>query len=441
MSMAAPEVMVVGGGPVGLVAALLAHEAGLRVRLVEARAEPRAHSRAIGIHPPSLALLHGLGLAEPLVERGVTIRGGVARTGPVGEDRSLLGRLDFSLLPPPWNFVLAVPQDATEAILEGALRARDPEIVHRGVEAGRVGPSVDGRVPLELRGERGSSAILHPAFILACDGKGSRMRGVRGIQVAGRSYPHRYLMGDFANPPEGAQPVGFPAPEEALLTLAPRGLVESFPLSPGVRRWVVEREENVEPPLPHRAGEGSGWEGAGPRALRELVDAVEARCGIVLDPGANRMLSAFGVERRIASTAWRDRVVLVGDAAHVISPIGGQGMNLGWLHAQRAVEGVVRVLREGADPDEEGRRYTDGVRRGARRAAARAEWNMALGHRPAGPPGGWRARGHLGLRNAALRCALRSRSVALLLARRFTMHGLAPGHGPTREGRGGHRPG
>jgi 2-polyprenyl-6-methoxyphenol hydroxylase-like FAD-dependent oxidoreductase len=410
------EVVVVGGGPVGLVAALLAHDAGLRVRLLERRTAPLAHSRAVGIHPPALALLDRLGVAEALVSRGVRIQGGEAWTGPLEEPHHRLGGLDFSRLPGPWNFVLSVPQPVTEAVLEAALAARDPEIVRRGVEVVGVEASSGERVPLQVRGPAGTERLL-PALVLACDGKASLLREARGIPMEGGPYPHRYLMGDFEMLDWGEERAG-----QAVLTLSPGGLVESFPLAPGVRRWVVERAGAGEREG-ERAGEAEG--AGGPRDdLDELLSVVEARCGVRLGRDANRMLSAFGVERLLAREAWRDRVILVGDAAHVVSPIGGQGMNLGWIHAGEAVEGARRVLRNGADPEGEGRRYTARVRRRARKVARRAEWNMALGHRPPGAPGSLAVRLRIGVRNTAIRLALHT-PLAGLLARRFTMDGVA----------------
>jgi 2-polyprenyl-6-methoxyphenol hydroxylase-like FAD-dependent oxidoreductase len=123
------DLVIVGGGPVGLVAGLLAHDAGLRFRVLERDPAPRRHSRAIGIHPPALGLLDRLGVADPLVQEGTPIRRGHALAGP----ERVLGSLDFGLLPPPWPFILTLPQWRTEQILEARLEEVAPGALRRGV--------------------------------------------------------------------------------------------------------------------------------------------------------------------------------------------------------------------------------------------------------------------------------------------------------------------
>jgi 2-polyprenyl-6-methoxyphenol hydroxylase-like FAD-dependent oxidoreductase len=411
------QLVVVGGGPVGLVAGLLAHEAGLSFQVLEREASPLGHSRAIGIHPPSLDLLgtldEGEALVADLVRSGVRIRRGHAW----GERGRRLGTLDFHSLPGPHDFVLTLAQDRTEAILEAALEARAPGALRRGVEVTGIESETGApRVTLGWTRTRGggehgargngngppSADVIGPAgttdagMVLACDGRRSLVRRELGIGFQATHYPVHYLMGDF---PEGAGgPTGRASPsatgDEAAIHLHPDGLVESFPLAGGLRRWVAQVE-----------GEGGD--------VARLVHTVEERCGVVLDPGACSMFSAFRPERGMATELWRERVVLAGDAAHVVSPIGGQGMNLGWLNAAVAVREIAAVLQGARLSPQGARRYEDGARRRATRAARRAEQNMRLANR--GPLHALRA--------GAVRVALAS-PVRLLAARRFAMQGL-----------------
>ena len=134
--------------------------------------------------------------------------------------------------------------------------------------------------------------------------------------------------------------------------------------------------------------------------------------GIEIDPGTNSMLSSFGVRTRLARRMVAGRVVMIGDAAHEVSPIGGQGMNLGWLDAEALAPIVSAALR---GEDVAGPRTFERTRlRAAAKAARQAEINMALG-RPL-------ADRRLALRNRGIAGVAAVPFVNSLIARRFTMH-------------------
>jgi 2-polyprenyl-6-methoxyphenol hydroxylase-like FAD-dependent oxidoreductase len=359
------DVVVVGAGPVGLLAGLLAHDAGLRVRVLDRAPGPCTHSRAIGIHPPALTIMARLPgpegscrtLADVFVEAGIRVCRGHALAGPGRH----LGSLDFRMLEPPWSFVLTLPQHRTERILEDALRLHAPGVLVRSTSVTGIRRSATGGMELAAVGPEGKEERFAADYVLGCDGKRSILREKLGIGFEGGPYPHRYLMGDFRilEPRPGSDGVspgrGGVRPDEAAIYLAREGLVESFPLEAGVRRWVIQRGGGVDAgggasPVDGARTDAGTVAGAGADAdqhLAELIATVRSRTGAVLAPEACRMISAFGVERYHATRVWQDRVVLLGDAAHVVSPIGGQGMNLGWIHAREAVEAIRGVLHEG----------------------------------------------------------------------------------------------
>jgi len=398
-------VLVVGAGPVGLLlAARLAH-AGVAFRLVERRDVARSGSRAIGVHPPGLAALASVGADAEVRAAGVRIEAGRAY-GAAGP----LGRLAFAADAP----VLSVPQVASEAALDGALH-RAGGRVERGVTLTGLRRGAEGRLLATLLGAEPTEVDV--GLVVGCDGRDSSVRTLAGIGRRGGPYPDRYAMADVM----GGAALG----AEAAIHLHRDGLAESFPLPGGWRRVVVrlpddERGNGVD----DWGGEASraGGQPAGARApdlavARRVCALAAARGAGVFEPDSARMTSVFGIERWLASRFVLGRVVLAGDAAHVVSPIGGQGMNLGWLDAAALADALERIVVRGASamgPELEA--YAQRRRRAAQVALWRAARNTSLGR----PHSRWRA----GARDALLRVALR-RPWSSLLEGAFTMRGLA----------------
>lgn len=376
------DVVIVGAGPVGLYLGALLLQEGFSVRILEQRTEPGVHSRAIGIHPPSLAALELAGVASAMVAEGVRVPCGMALSG--GRE---VARLSFDQAGTPWPFVLTLPQVRTEAILEARVRELDPDALVRNFY---VDSLHDGGTHLTLScpgkpGERTDSVAGR--LVVGADGARSTLRRLLRISTSGREYPDTYVMGDF--PDTGTDG------STAVLYLEPGGIVESFPLPGGLRRWVVHTDAL-------RTG----------ATAHDLAELVKARTGVEVPAEANSMLSVFEVRFRIARRMVQGRAALVGDAAHEISPIGGQGMNLGWLDAQALAPVLVAALRGEAT----GRRLHNFERRrmAAARSASRQAWlNMALG-RPL--PASF-----LRLRHAGVRAVFRLPTVRDWVARRFTM--------------------
>ncbi|VXB33140.1 2-polyprenyl-6-methoxyphenol hydroxylase and related FAD-dependent oxidoreductases [Arthrobacter sp. 9AX] len=379
----ATDVLIVGGGPVGLYLAASLLQDGVGVRVLEQRQSRNMHTRAIGIHPPALEALHGIQVASSAVRDGVRIRYGMAVRG----GRSV-GTMSFAGVSAAFPFVLALPQFRTEELLEERVNHLDGDAIVRGVRASEVKDD-GGRVTVV--GHAGHQRVeFEASLVVAADGARSRVRDLLGVPVRARNYADHYLMGDFQDPGLNAG--------TAVLFLEPGGIVESFPLPDGVRRWVV------------RLGRPAG--GAGPDQLAALV---RERTGVFPDAGTNTMLSAFSVRSTLARRMVAGRVVLIGDAAHEISPIGGQGMNLGWLDAQ-ALSPLIRATLSGGRPDNVERLFKEfdaGRRKAALLARRQSEINMLLGRPLPGPL--------LTLRNLGISAAAATPAVNRWVARRFTM--------------------
>ena len=393
-----PEVLVIGGGPVGLFMAALLLQSGVRVRVLEQRTAPEPHSRAIGIHPPALEVLQQIGVAQDLVADGVPIRHGIA----VGGGRQL-AEMNFNGVSATFPFVLSLPQCRTEGALERRVLALDPGAVLRGV---RVTGMHDDGARVTVTGTSASGPVRYAAaLVIAADGVRSAVRTLLGTGLKSKNYSDSYLMGDFVD--------GTCLGPDAALFLAGAGIVESFPLPGALRRWVV-RLNRTDLARADSARADSARAGVPPNEadVRWLVELIRERTGIDVDGNSNSMLSRFGVRSRLARRMVTGRTVLIGDAAHEISPIGGQGMNLGWLDAVALAPLVLGAVR-GAGVEAEFQQFERSRMTAAVRATRQAEINMALG-RPL--PGAL-----LGIRNHAIAAVAAVPAANAFVARRFTM--------------------
>lgn len=376
-----PDVVIVGAGPVGLFLGVLLLQHGRSVRILERRTTPSSRSRAIGIHPPALKVLQRAGLAAELVAEGIHIRQGVAYSRG-----SKVAELPFAG-DPDFPYILAVPQPVTEQVLTAAMTALDPAAIVRGADVHTmIDDGGSGSVRIEAR-SRAGDVEFRSSLAVAADGAHSTFRHRLMPELRPRKYPDYYLMGDF----EDTTGHGC----DAVLYLEPEGIVESFPLPGRVRRWVVR----LGAPATSTTADG-------------LAGLVASRTGATPDPATNSMLSAFGVQARLAPSMVHGRLVLLGDAAHEISPIGGQGMNLGWLDAA-ALAPIVDASLAGSDVGRQLRSFERTRKRAAVKASHQAGLNMALG-RPMAPLA-------LAARNRIFAGALRLGPVADIVERRFTM--------------------
>jgi 2-polyprenyl-6-methoxyphenol hydroxylase-like FAD-dependent oxidoreductase len=290
----ATRVAIVGAGPTGLALAVTLAEAGVDFVLLDKLTEGANTSRASVVHARTLEVLDTLGAADALIARGLPLRHFTVRDG-----RRTLVRLDFGGLPTPYPYTLIVPQSDTEAVLLARLRALGGD-VHRPHEAASAEQDADGVTLTMTTGQ-----TLRARYAVGADGMHSAVREAAGIGFSGSTYGQSFMLADVVMD-------RVPGPGEVSLNLHTDGLVVLAPLPGGHHRIVAVSDEAPEAPEP--------------AYVQALLDARL--------PGAGQVHSVtwgsrFRVHHRVADAYRAGRLLLAGDAAHVHSPAGGQGMNTG----------------------------------------------------------------------------------------------------------------
>lgn len=340
---------IVGGGPVGLYLAVELLKKNFSVRILEQKSAIEQHSKSLGIHPVSLELFNEAGIVTPFLETGLKIREGIAFL-----DDKNIGNVTFESCPRPYNFILALPQHQTESILESRVNNLSSETLIRSATVTDIRQT--NELILIHYEKSGKTQTISSSYVIGCDGKNSFVRQAAGIKFTGKTYPDTYIMGDYSDNTDFGS--------KAAVYLHRAGLIESFPLPNSMRRWVVKTDRYIEHPE------------------RELLDKlVFDRIGHKLREQKNVMLSSFGVQHHLAESFYLNRIALAGDSAHVVSPIGGQGMNLGWLTANRLANSLENCLANPAKSNRHLQMFSRQSRNVAKTVARRAELNMWLGRK------------------------------------------------------------
>jgi len=376
------QIIIIGAGPVGLLLANLLGQQGKNVLIAERRTRPPEGSMAIGITPPSLHILQKLGLDQAFTEQGITIA-----AAKVFERGAFLGDIDFSKIPTNHRYILSLPQSQTVTILKNNLKNLPSVHWVDGVEFAGQTPLKKG-VSVQLKDLKTGAITTHSARYLAgCDGARSAVRKQLGLAFPGYRYRSRFFMADF----DDRTDLG----SEACLYFGPNGSVEAFPLPNGQRRWIVQVPLN-SPANPTDIG-------------TTVAQHVRNRTGINLADSTLRFESAFRPQYRITKNYHHDRVLLCGDAAHMMSPIGGQGMNTGFADALHLARALTTVLKNPEEAETVLADYSRIRRHSFRVAAHRAGRGM------------W-----MGTRTGSFFSALRRHFIARILFRPATREKLAP---------------
>jgi 3-(3-hydroxy-phenyl)propionate hydroxylase len=387
------QVLIVGAGPTGLVAACTLLRHGIRPRLIDARPRAFGHSKALLLWPRSMDVLAQLDLTGEVAERSLPLD----RFAYYSSKRHVAS-LRFGEGTRP----LCLPQRSTEEVLTGLLHSLGGT-VERGLRLTSLAEHHDG-VVAEAETESGDRHTLQAEWVIGADGAHSAVRGLLGIEFTGATYPDTFMLADAFGGEHLRRDV-------AHYFQSPGGVLVVVPLPDGRHRFFVNA------PAGHTTG-----------SLELLQRLTEERGpgGVTLtDP---QWISTFQVHHRVVTRMRGARCFLAGDAAHIHSPAGGQGLNTGLQDAHNLAWKLAAVLKGRALP-----RLLGTYQRERHSVARQVVRDTDIQTRAWLVSAPWKVRVRDALLRAAHATGALQRYAPVMAGRRISYPAMLPGH----PGRGG----
>lgn len=321
------DVLVVGAGPTGLTAAAEAVRHGLSVRIVDANAIRSIHSKALVLHSRSLEIFTDMGLVDQVLKRGQEFR-----ALNIYADGKVLSRINFRSI--DWQdalypFWLSLPQSETERCLE-------EHLAQQGVKVERLTQlsslrQLDDRVEATLKqvgkaGEPVSETQVEASWLIGCDGARSTTRKLSNIPFEGSAEDDVFILGDVFIDWSQAE-------DEGYNFMASDGILLVVPLPEPKRCRIIAHMPDLRP------------EQAPDITLELLQSLMDQRTGLDSKLQDLAWSSNFSVKHLVAAQHRQGRVLLAGDAAHIHSPVGGQGLNTGIQDAYNLIWKLALVQR------------------------------------------------------------------------------------------------
>ena len=320
------DVLVVGAGPVGLTMAAELARYGVSVRIVDKAAERTDKSKALVLWSRTLELMDRMGCTSSFVDAGFKV---TAANIVAGSRNVAHIRLDTIESPHPYTLML--PQSETERLMEQHLNTCGV-MVERQVALMQFVPDATG-VAATLRHADGHEETLRTKWLIGSDGSHSTVRHELGMQFEGQTQPSDWILADVHLSGEQTKP------DEINIFWHPDGVLVMFPISPG--RYRIIADVGNAPDATHRADP----------TLEEVQAVLDRRGPGGITISSPIWLASFRINERKVADYRADRVFLVGDAAHVHSPAGGQGMNTGMQDACNLAWKLALVNRGLATPE------------------------------------------------------------------------------------------
>ncbi|MGH8761473.1 MAG: FAD-dependent monooxygenase, partial [Burkholderiales bacterium] len=319
------EVLIVGAGPTGLMLANQLGRRGVRTMIIDRHAGPSLQTRALGVQARTMEIYSKLGIVDRAFELGK--RGTGANIWAQGRRmaRVPLGEAGKDLTPYPFIFILG--QDDNERIMGERLRDWGLSVQWNTELVGLDQQS--GQVTASLKYPDGSIRKIAAGWVAGCDGARSAVRELNGITFPGAAYEHVFFVAD-------TEAIGSMVPDEVNVYLWKQGFHLFFPMH-GKDHW---RVVGILPPDLRNKDDAT---------FEHVVPSVRGEAGSGLSFKACTWFSTYRIHHRSASRFRDRRCFLLGDAAHIHSPVGAQGMNTGLQDAYNLAWKFALVAKGQAD--------------------------------------------------------------------------------------------